>query len=153
MCDVWTPIGTTRSVSYYFNARYGGAYLRVRVTDSAGTERSRYHGVAVSPARPAGGDAEGAAARGALPEALTVEAFPNPLAAAAEVRFGLPEPGAVRLAVFDALGREVARLAEGAHAAGWHSASLDAAALPSGAYVVRLTAGTHAEAIAVTVLR
>ena len=43
--------------------------------------------------------------------------------------------------VFDALGREVARLHDGPLAAGPHTLRLDAAALPAGVYVLRLRAG------------
>lgn len=47
-------------------------------------------------------------------------AFPNPLRAGAEggVRLTLPESGRVRVSLFDAQGREVARLADGSFAAG-----------------------------------
>ena len=63
-------------------------------------------------------------------------AFPNPSAGAATVRYALPEPGVVSLRVYDAQGREVARLAEGERSAGDHSATL--ALVSSGTYLVRL---------------
>ena len=67
---------------------------------------------------------------------------PNPVAHRATVRFELAEAGPARLAVVDALGREVAVLAEGSHAAGVHDAAWDAARLAPGLYVLRLdTAG------------
>lgn len=75
------------------------------------------------------------------PEAGMVVA-PNPVRDAAIVTFALAEGGAVRLAVLDALGREVAILAEGALRAGEHSVRLDAADLPAGVYVLRLTTPT-----------
>ena len=69
-------------------------------------------------------------------------AAPNPVRGETTVAFDLPAPADAELAVFDVLGREVARLAEGAHAAGAHRASLDARGLSAGVYVVRLrTAG------------
>ena len=95
-----------------------------------------------------------ASAASSLPvDGAALEAFPNPLASATTVRFGLAEASEVRLVVYDALGREVARLADGPRSAGWHAARFDASGLPSGLYVVRLTAGVHAETIPVTVLR
>jgi hypothetical protein len=47
----------------------------------------------------------------------------------------------VRLEVYDMLGREVARLVEGAQAAGVQEAVFDAAHLPSGVYLYRIEAG------------
>lgn len=63
---------------------------------------------------------------------------PNPTAATATVGFALPASVAVRLSVVDLLGREVAVLADGETAARTHTASLDAAHLAPGVYVVRL---------------
>ena len=48
----------------------------------------------------------------------------NPVRGSALVRYGLAEAGPVRLAVVDALGREVAVLADGSAAAGTHGARL-----------------------------
>jgi hypothetical protein len=69
------------------------------------------------------------------------------------VAFRLPEAGPVRLAVYDALGREVAVVAEGWRAAGAHEAALDAAALPAGVYLARLTAGARTATRRLTVAR
>ena len=66
---------------------------------------------------------------------------PNPFAGATTLRYALPEAGPVRLAVYDALGREVAVLADGERGAGWHTAQMSAAGLASGTYLVRLVAG------------
>lgn len=66
---------------------------------------------------------------------------PTPTREATAVRFSLDAAGPATLAVFDVLGREVLRLADGPHAAGSHTAALDAAALPPGRYLVRLSAG------------
>jgi hypothetical protein len=54
------------------------------------------------------------------------------------VRVDLPEPGRIRLAVLDALGREVAVLLDAERPAGAHAAPLDASRLAPGVYVVRL---------------
>ncbi len=67
--------------------------------------------------------------------------YPNPLAAQATIGFALPAAQAVRLAVYDVLGREVARLADGVRPAGEQAVVLEASGLPSGVYVVRLEAG------------
>ena len=85
--------------------------------------------------------------------ALTLAAHPNPARGRLGVRFALPAPGPARVALHDALGREVAVLADGPHAAGAHEAALDAAALAPGVYVVRLAAGGRLLARPVTVVR
>ncbi|PAP78174.1 FG-GAP-like repeat-containing protein [Rubrivirga marina] len=78
----------------------------------------------------------------AEPSAFALGApYPNPAAGLVTVPFAVAEPGAVRLAVYDVLGREVARLADGVAEAGAHAARLETRGLPAGAYVVRLEAG------------
>ena len=84
---------------------------------------------------------------------LALVAFPNPATARLSVRYTLPEAGRVRLVLVDVLGREVAVVADGAQPPGPAAASLDASRLPAGLYVLRLTAGTAAAALRVTVAR
>jgi plastocyanin len=91
------------------------------------------------------------AAEASAPRALT--ASPNPAREQTAIRFTLAAGADVRLAVYDALGREVAVLVEGPLAAGAHTAPLDARALPAGVYVYRLTAGGQAAAGRLTVVR
>ena len=66
---------------------------------------------------------------------------PNPTRGAARVAFSLAEAGAARLTAVDALGREVAVLADGDLGAGPHTATFESANLPAGVYVLRLEAG------------
>ncbi len=70
-----------------------------------------------------------------------LDAAPSPTAGRATLRFSLAEASEVTLAVYDVLGREVARLIDGAMPAGTHEAPFDGSRLPSGLYVYRLTAG------------
>ncbi|MEL7167811.1 MAG: T9SS type A sorting domain-containing protein [Bacteroidota bacterium] len=79
--------------------------------------------------------------------------FPNPAASHATLRFGLSSPGRAELAVYDLLGRRVAVLAEGPHAAGWHDATLDAVELPSGVYVARLVTDSTVQTRSFTLIR
>ena len=73
--------------------------------------------------------------------ALSLEApRPNPTRGEAAVAFTLAAPGRARLAVYDALGRRVASLAEGGFASARHTVALDSARLAPGVYVVRLEA-------------
>ena len=98
-------------------------------------------------------DQSGAALRAAAPDALALEAFPNPASGRATVAFVLPEAAEVQVSVYDVLGRRVALVAAGAFEAGRHEAALDASALPAGLYVVRLQAGGAARSQRLTVAR
>lgn len=93
---------------------------------------------------------------GGGPEAATFAvgpAYPNPARTTAVIPFRLAEAGPSRLAVYDALGREVAGLAEEALAAGRHEAALDVAALPVGVYVVHLVTRSGRRTAPLTVAR
>ena len=70
--------------------------------------------------------------------AFTLAVGPNPSSAAATVRFTLDRAQTVRVALYDALGREVAVVADGTFGAGTTTARVDAGALPAGVYVLRL---------------
>ncbi len=91
---------------------------------------------------------------GTLPTELTLATpAPNPVRDGAVVRFALPAPGDVRLALYDALGRAVWRHAAAAQPAGSHHVSLDAGALAAGVYVLRLEAGGEVATRRVVVAR
>ena len=81
------------------------------------------------------------------PPALSVSAYPNPAHERLAVSVEVPAPGAVTVAVYDLLGREVAVLHEGAAPAGPLALTLDTSSLPAGVYVVRVQ-GTGAVAAA-----
>ena len=72
-----------------------------------------------------------------FPEGLQA-VFPNPTAGRATVRFNLGGPRDVRVDLFDALGRRVRTLADGAYPRGLSTVSFETAGLPAGVYVVRL---------------
>ena len=81
-------------------------------------------------------------AEDATPGQFALEAnYPNPFNPSTTIAFSLPETSQVRLEVFDLTGRSVALLVNEHLPAGRHSASFDAANLPSGLYVYRLEAG------------
>jgi len=89
-----------------------------------------------------------------LPEALILEqSYPNPMQTSAQVTFHLPEPAHVKLTVYDALGREVARLVDAALPAGTHDAVLEGRRLSSGVYFYRLSAGTQRRVQQLVVVR
>src|SRR5690606_35756726 len=80
-------------------------------------------------------------------------AAPNPFIDVTVLRFTLPEPVAVRLVVYDLLGREVARLVDDPLPEGAYHVRFDASNLAAGVYVVRLLAAEEVSLIRVTRLR
>ncbi len=95
-----------------------------------------------------------AASTSSLPtEPALYAAYPNPVGTTATVRYDVAESGTVRIVVYDLLGREVAVLADGSREAGQHAVTLDTRSLPSGTYILRMTAGSHVQSQRVTVVR
>ncbi len=94
---------------------------------------------------------------GAIPEVTSLgTSYPNPVSAGATVTvpFTLAEASSVRVVVYDVLGREVAVLADEEKAAGSYEVAWpEAASLPAGTYVVRLTAGAFTQTQRLTLVR
>ncbi len=86
--------------------------------------------------------ATGAADGPPIPARLALrQNYPNPFNPSTTIQFELPEGADLVLTVYNALGEEVARLAEGRRGAGIHSVVFDAPAIASGVYFVQLKAG------------
>lgn len=79
--------------------------------------------------------------------------YPNPFNPSTAISFDLPKASAVTLVVYDATGREVARLVEGSLGTGRHQVTWDAKDMPSGVYFYRLTAGSFVETRAMTLVK
>lgn len=77
----------------------------------------------------------------ALPDGYVFSPIgPNPIRSSAQFTVQVAEPEAVRVSVYDLLGREVAEIFDGELASGVaRRMELNAGALPSGTYVVRVT--------------
>lgn len=74
-----------------------------------------------------------------LPEGFSLQQnYPNPFNPTTSISFDLPQATAVKLSVFDVLGREVAVLVNGKLTAGNHAVTFDAAGMQSGMYIYRL---------------
>lgn len=71
--------------------------------------------------------------------------YPNPFNPVTTIRYALPEASTVTLAVYDVMGRQVARLVDSSMNAGTHEATFDASGLPSGVYFYRIQAGSFME--------
>ena len=80
----------------------------------------------------------------AVPEAFSLaQNYPNPFNSTTAIGFALPRAGAIRLAIFNLLGQQVAVLAEGTHPAGsytlrWDGVNDGGRALAAGLYFYRL---------------
>jgi hypothetical protein len=80
--------------------------------------------------------------------------FPNPARSQATVRFAVPEQmtGDVQLELYDLLGRQVKTI-PAAEASGRVEQTLDVSDLPSGTYLLRLSAGGQTQTQQVTIVR
>jgi hypothetical protein len=65
--------------------------------------------------------------------------YPNPFNPVTRIVFALPDGERARIAVYSALGEEVALLSDGARAAGGNSVDFDASDLPGGVYFCRMS--------------
>jgi len=90
----------------------------------------------------------------ALPQNLSlISVYPNPFNSAATITFTLGTPSPVELIVYDLLGREARRIEAGVLSAGEHRVTLNGDALPSGVYLVRLSAGSETAVTKTLLLR
>jgi len=84
-----------------------------------------------------------------LPETSALHLpFPNPFNPQTVIRYDLPEPGDVRLTIYDILGRVVRRLVEGKREGGYHRVTWDGRddaghPVASGVYLCRIVAGEY----------
>lgn len=84
--------------------------------------------------------------------------YPNPFNPSTNLRFDLPEAGDLYLTIYDFVGREVSRPAEGYHKAGYHVITWDGrdrngVALPSGVYVARMVSPGFSKSIKMVLLK
>ena len=95
-----------------------------------------------------------ASASATLPGGFALsEVYPNPSSGRATLTLEVAAAQAVTAEVYDVLGRRVAVLHDGVLEAGAHALVLDGAALPAGAYVVRVTGETFATTRRATLVR
>ena len=85
--------------------------------------------------------------------AALLEAYPNPFNPQTVIPFELKEAAEVELAVYDLLGRQVQVLVRGQLDAGRHQATFRAGQLPTGMYLVRLSAGGTVQTQRITLLK
>ncbi len=66
--------------------------------------------------------------------------YPNPFNPSTSIVYGLPQPGQVRIVLFNALGQQVKVIFDGYKDAGYHKLLFNASALSSGIYFYRIQA-------------
>jgi hypothetical protein len=74
-------------------------------------------------------------------DVMLLRNFPNPFNGGTCIRYTLPSPGRIRLAVVDCAGREVALVDDGDRSSGEHLLFWNPSTLSSGAYFLRLSSG------------
>jgi hypothetical protein len=79
--------------------------------------------------------------------------YPNPFNGTTTIKFGLPRPSSVSLAVFNTLGQLVAELVNGYLEAGYHTVTFSSQGLSSGLYFYRLQAGDFVETRKLVIVR
>ncbi len=79
--------------------------------------------------------------------------YPNPFNATTVIRYALPEPGEVKIEIFDILGRLVETLVDEKQQAGYHRVTWEASVYCSGMYFYRIQAGEFAGTRKIVLLR
>jgi murein tripeptide amidase MpaA len=80
-------------------------------------------------------------------------AYPNPFNPSTTIRFDVAKTSAVKLVVYDLLGREVTSLVDGNLSAGKHQRVLDLNASPSGIYFIKMDAENYSNVQKVVLLK
>jgi hypothetical protein len=79
--------------------------------------------------------------------------YPNPFNPSTTIRYAVPRRSHVTLAVFNALGQQVATLFNGEAEPGYHEVQFNAEDLASGVYFYRIQAGDYTEAKKLCIIR
>lgn len=79
--------------------------------------------------------------------------YPNPFNPATKISYEIPKNGFVKLIIFDALGREVAKLVNEKQNAGTYQVNWDASEYPSGAYFYKLEASNFVDTKKMVVIK
>ena len=79
--------------------------------------------------------------------------YPNPVSEMTTVKFAVPSDEMVRVSVYNTIGVEVATVANGFYRAGSYTEMFDASVLPSGSYIIKITAGDNTAVQTMTVVK
>ena len=134
----WSSGGTIPNDGFYTQVDYVGAFGNELWT-SGWTFLAE---AGIMPNEMATVIAEESAVSAAVPNAYTLnQNYPNPFNPGTTIAYAIPADGHVELTLFNALGQQVATLAEGWRMAGSYSVAVDASDLSAGIYFYRLRAG------------
>ncbi|MDL1893885.1 T9SS type A sorting domain-containing protein [Sphingobacteriales bacterium CHB3] len=136
--------GTDISLSYQLPRVSRSYYWRVRATDGEEAVFSndvRRFSVTIPVVLQEPGKHEDEQEEAAVLE----QNFPNPFNPTTNIVYTIPKGGYVRLAVFNLLGQEVARIFEGVESAGTYEVTFNKEELPTGIYFYRIQAPGFAE--------
>jgi len=75
-------------------------------------------------------------------EFALLQNYPNPFNPTTVINYQLPKTSAVKLSIYDALGKEMSTLVNESQNAGYYNIEWNASAYPSGVYFYRLEAGS-----------
>ena len=79
-----------------------------------------------------------------IPETFSLSsAYPNPFNPTTNMTLGLDSDGQVSMMVYNLVGQVVDVLVDGYMNAGYHNVTWDAANVPSGVYIVKVTTGSN----------
>jgi hypothetical protein len=93
-----------------------------------------------------------------VPSEFSITNYPNPFNPSTKISYTLPQRGAVRIVIYDLLGRVVATLADevmekGNHTADWIARDRNGNDLPSGMYMAQVQSGTMIKSAKMMLLR
>ena len=152
--DAWSLVQTVEPVEGVADDFFGAAVSLDGDRVALGAPQTTVGGQVAAGAAYVFGDAFSTDAGDAapVPGALVLQPpSPNPTRGTAALRVALAEAAALRVRVLDPLGRELAVLADGDAAAGWHEVSWTGAA--AGVYVVEARSGAEVRHQRLTVVR
>lgn len=167
----WTTAAETNNAGFYVERRAEGGWVDLGYVEGHGTTQAprdyRFADARVPFAadslvyRLRQVDVDGTATRSddvvvhlnAPPRMALHALFPNPAPRTATLRYVLPEPMDVEIAVYNVLGQRVATLATGPRPAGRFERVVDTRRWPSGLYFVRLMAAGQTQTRRLAVVR
>ena len=79
--------------------------------------------------------------------------YPNPFNPTTTIEYDVPMRSVVNISVYDVLGRKVKTLVDGVERPGSYSVTFDAASLPSGVYLCRMSAGSFWQSIKIVLVK
>ena len=71
--------------------------------------------------------------------------FPNPFNPYTKIRYSIPEPGRVKISVYNIIGEEIVTLVNREKEVGYYEVEFDGSNLPSGVYLYKLQSNNYTE--------